>query len=92
MKTVRPDITSNEVPYLQVTVIGSHSTFGRMKEKSQEKVRSSVLYNVCIKEKLQTCNFQNHVQSNSAINKSGIQVPFHRLTIKKSITKINRIF
>ena len=32
MKVVRSDLTSNEVPYLQMRSAGSHSTSGREKE------------------------------------------------------------
>ena len=32
MKILRPIIASNEVPYLQMTSVGSHSTSGREKE------------------------------------------------------------
>ena len=33
MKVVRPDIASNGVPYLQTTLVGSHSTSERGREK-----------------------------------------------------------
>ena len=38
MKTVRPDITSNEVPYLQMRLIGSHSMSGREKAGKKERM------------------------------------------------------
>jgi hypothetical protein len=36
MKAVRPVITSNGVPYLQMRSVGSHSTSGREKEGKKE--------------------------------------------------------
>ena len=38
MKSVRPVIASNEVPYIQITSIGSHGMSGRDKEGKKERI------------------------------------------------------
>ena len=38
MKTVRPIIASNEVPFLQMRSVGSHSASGREKEGNKERI------------------------------------------------------
>ena len=37
MKAVRPVIASNRVPYLQIRLVGSHSTSGNQKEGKKER-------------------------------------------------------
>jgi hypothetical protein len=39
MKTVRPIITSNEVLFLQITLVGSNNTSGREKEGKRDTTR-----------------------------------------------------
>ena len=39
MKAVRPVIASNEVPYLQIRLVGMHSTSGKDKEEMKERTR-----------------------------------------------------
>ena len=39
MKDVRPVISSNGVPFVQIKSVGSHSTSGREKEGKKEKIR-----------------------------------------------------
>jgi hypothetical protein len=39
MKTVQPVITSNEIPYLQIRLVGLQGTSGRQKEGKKKRTR-----------------------------------------------------